>query len=152
MIRPIFAFLLISLLFVACDKEETDYGPIDKEKIENYLKANNLTAESTPSGLYYIISKPGGSNHPTASSKVLVNYKGYLLDSTVFDQSYTSGQPASFKLSGVIAGWRQGIPLIGVGGKITLLIPSELGYGSTAQGKIPANSVLLFDIELVDFY
>jgi FKBP-type peptidyl-prolyl cis-trans isomerase FkpA len=152
MIRTIFAFLLLTLVFVSCDEEETDYGPIDKKKIEDYLKANNLSAQSTESGLYYIIDKPGGTNHPTKSSKVSVNYKGYLLDGTVFDQSYTNGQPSSFNLSGVIAAWREGIPLIGVGGKIKLLVPSELGYGSNAQSKIPANSVLIFDVELVDFY
>jgi FKBP-type peptidyl-prolyl cis-trans isomerase FkpA len=82
---------------------------------------------------------------------VVANYKGYLTDGTVFDESKT-GSPATFALKTVIPGWQEGLQLIGVKGKIKLLIPSALGYGSTAKTNIPANSVLIFDIELVEFY
>lgn len=147
---PVFAlFMLLS----ACKKDETDYAPIDKKIIEDYLSAKGLTATgSTTSGIYYIIAKAGGQNHPNASSAVSVNYKGYLTNDTVFDESYSAGTPSSFQLSSVIAGWQEGIPLFGVGGKGTLLIPSELGYGATEKTGIPAHSVLIFDIELVDYW
>jgi FKBP-type peptidyl-prolyl cis-trans isomerase FkpA len=136
----------------SCKEDVTDYGPIDKKIIEDYLTATGLIAQSTSSGLYYIIEKPGGANHPNINSSVSVNYKGYLTDSTVFDESYSSGQPSTFPLTSVIAGWQEGLQLIGVKGKIKLLVPSALGYGSTVKGTIPANSVLIFDINLVEFY
>jgi FKBP-type peptidyl-prolyl cis-trans isomerase FkpA len=140
------------MFLASCKEDVTDYGPIDKKIIEDYLAATDLTAQSTSSGLYYIIEKPGGANHPNINSSVSVNYKGYLTDSTVFDESYSSGQPSTFPLTSVIAGWQEGLQLIGVKGKIKLLVPSALGYGSTVKGTIPANSVLIFDINLVEFY
>ena len=150
MFRKLFAFIFLLLVIASCDTDTTDYGPIDKKIIEDYLAANSLTAQSTSSGLYYIIDKPGGANHPNINSVVVAKYKGYLVDGTVFDQTTTS--PASFALNAVIKGWQEGLQLIGVNGKIKLLIPSALGYGSTAKTKIPANSVLIFDVELVEFY
>lgn len=152
MLRKFLALTLIITLAVSCSKDVTDYGPIDKKIIEDYLTANNLTAQSTASGLYYIIEKPGGANHPNINSVVSAYYTGYLTNGTVFDKSVTPGSPSSFALSAVIAGWREGLKLIGVKGKIKLLIPSALGYGSVAKTSIPANSVLIFDIELVEFY
>jgi FKBP-type peptidyl-prolyl cis-trans isomerase FkpA len=136
----------------SCKEDVVDYGPIDKKIIEDYLAAAGLTAQSTSSGLYYIIDKPGGANHPNINSAVSVNYKGYLTDSTVFDESYSSGQPSTFALSSVIAGWQEGLQLIGVKGRIHLYVPSALGYGSTEKTGIPANSVLIFDIDMVEFY
>jgi FKBP-type peptidyl-prolyl cis-trans isomerase FkpA len=150
MLRKIFTFLSLLVLAISCKEDVTDYGPIDKKIIEDYIAANSLTAQSTTSGLYYVISKPGGTSHPGIYSNVKANYKGYLTDGTVFDQ--TTGSPATFPLTGVIQGWREGLQLIGVNGKIKLLIPSALGYGSQVQADIPANSVLIFDIELIDIY
>ncbi|MEI6059392.1 MAG: FKBP-type peptidyl-prolyl cis-trans isomerase [Bacteroidota bacterium] len=152
MLQKLITFILLAVLAASCKTDVTDYGPIDKKTIEAYLAANNLTAQSTASGLYYIIEKPGGVNHPTINSSVAVNYKGYLTDGTVFDASYSSGTPANFALNALVAGWQEGLQLIGLKGKIKLLIPSALGYGSTAKTGIPANSVLIFDIELVEFY
>jgi len=141
------------VLAAGCKKDETDYAPIDKKIIEDYLAAKGLTATgSTASGIYYIIVKAGGLNHPNINSDVSVNYKGYLTNDTVFDESYSSGTPSSFALSAVIKGWQEGIPLFGVGGKGKLLIPSDLGYGAVAKTNIPAHSVLIFDIELVDYW
>jgi FKBP-type peptidyl-prolyl cis-trans isomerase FkpA len=134
----------------SCKKDDVvDYGPIDKKIIEDYIAEKGITnAQSTASGLYYIIQKPGGDVHPTINSIITVNYQGYLTDGTAFDASAT-GKPLRSPLSYLIAGWQEGIPLIGVGGKITLLCPSALGYGSTAKSKIPANSVTLFNVELL---
>lgn len=152
MLRKLLTIIILLGVVSSCKDDVTDYGPIDKKIIENYLAEHNLTAQSTASGLYYIIEKPGGVNHPNINSAVSANYKGYLTDGTVFDESYSTGQPATFELSGVIQGWKEGLQLIGVNGKIKLLIPSALGYGANVKTDIPANSVLIFDIELVEFY
>jgi FKBP-type peptidyl-prolyl cis-trans isomerase FkpA len=158
MFRKFIAFTLLLLVAAACSKTDTadDYGAVDKQKIEAYLSEKGLTSEakSTSTGLYYVIVEPGGAYHPNINSTVRVMYKGYLLDGTIFDQStYSSGNPADFGLSsGIIAGWKEGMQLVGAGGKIKLIIPSALGYGSAASTKIPANSVLVFDIEVVDIY
>ncbi len=121
----------------------------DIKKIEDYLADNNLVAESTESGLHYIIEEEGSGGHPNLNSEVTVNYKGYLLDGSVFDQTNTS--PVTFPLSSLIAGWQEGIPLLQKSGKGKFFLPSGLGYGRQATGSIPANSVLIFEIELVDF-
>ena len=122
-----------------------------KEQIDNYIAKKGLTATSTAEGLYYIIEKPGGEEKPTIDSKVTVDYKGTLLNDKVFDSSYDRGTPFTSNLTQVIKGWQLGIPLFGKGGKGMLIIPPSLGYGSQRNGDIPANSVLVFEIELLDF-
>jgi len=125
---------------------------IDRDKILSYLESNMIeNAKEDPSGVFYQILEAGDGTHPTASSTVVVKYKGYLLDGTVFDQ--TSGdQTVSFQLTNLIEGWKYGVPHLEKGGKGRLFIPSGLGYGSQPTASIPANSVLIFDIDLVDFY
>ena len=148
MLRRLLTFILLIVITASCKKDSVDYGPIDKKIIEDYLTANSLIAKSTSSGLYYIISAPGGDIHPNINLQVKVKYKGYLTDGTVFDQG-----TITYSLSQLIKGWQEGLPLIGIGGKIKLLVPSALGYGSSSQGAaIPANSVLIFDMELLDCY
>ena len=107
---------------------------------------------TTASGLQYMVLRPGSGAHPTPSSTVRVNYEGKLLDGRVFDSSYQRGQPAEFPLTGVIAGWTEGIPLMAKGSKYRFWIPSELAYGERGmpQGGIPPNSTLSFDVELLD--
>jgi len=153
MFRKFIALAFVLATVVSCIKTEDviDYGPIDKKIIEDYLVAHNdTTTQSTASGLYYNIQNPGGAAHPNINSYVTVNYKGYLTDGTVFDSS-AAGKPFSSTLGSLIYGWIEGLQLIGAGGKMQLLIPSALGYGSYSAGSIPANSVLIFDIELVKF-
>jgi len=162
MLRKLIAFAILVVTVVSCTNEEVvdDYSAADKATIEKYLADNNLTAQakSTPSGLYYVIVNPGGAVHPKYNSTVTAFYRGYLTDGKIFDQTpYTTGKPLTFSLLNVIDGWQEGLQLIGarsngVNGKIKLLIPSRLGYGSTVKSEIPANSVLIFDIELVEFY
>lgn len=121
----------------------------DDNAIKNYLTVNNITdAVKDPSGLYYEVVKPGSGNYPTAASTVTVNYTGALLDGTVFDTglSFQTGLSAS---ANIIQGWKDGIPHINLLGRIKLFIPSALGYGATAQTKIPANSVLVFTVDLI---
>lgn len=133
----------------SCKKDE-DQAEIDDQIIQSYLKEHNLDAEKHASGLYYIINKEGTGEHPTLNSTVEVLYKGYLTDGTVFDETQNNA-PVSFPLRSLIPGWQIGIPLMRPGGEATFFIPSDLGYGNTPQGDIPANSVLIFDITLLDF-
>jgi FKBP-type peptidyl-prolyl cis-trans isomerase FkpA len=137
----------LGLGLTACKKTSDDTNKqleVDKALIENYLSENNLTAESTASGLYYIIENPGTGTQPTIDSEVTVRYSGKFLSGTVFDSG-----TASFPLSNVIKGWQEGIPLYKAGGKGTLIIPSGLAYGPNGSGPIPGNTVLLFDIYLI---
>ena len=157
MIRKFIAFSLLLVISISCTQEDVvDYGPIDKKIIETYLTDHSLTAQSTASGLYYIIENPGGVNHPNINSKVSVNYQGFLITGAMFDSYYVQGQPYTNALSSLVLGWQEGLPLIGVGGKIKLFVPSALGYGSNEiisnYATIPANSVLIFNVELVEFY
>ncbi len=144
--------LLISLVIVAtcisCKKRKVSTQVKEDEKIiTDYISNNGLNATATGSGLYYVISTEGTGQQPNSGSTVTVKYKGYLKDQSVFDQNTNGG---TFSLSGVIKGWQEGIPYFKKGGKGILLIPSALGYGDKATGKIPANSVLIFDIDLVN--
>ncbi len=141
--------ILTSTIF-SCTKEPINYRVKNKNDIREYIMNNNLPADSTSSGLFYVIEKMGGSEHPNINSKVIVHYKGKLLDGSVFDKS-SPDSPLDIELADLIVGWQEGIPLIGRGGKIKLIIPAHLGYGSRAIPGIPANSVLIFDIDLIDF-
>ena len=124
----------------------------DKNLILQYAIDNLLDVQSTPSGLYYVIEKEGdGQGHPDMSSNITAHYHGTLLDGTVFDSSVDRGEPFTFQLNRVVKGWQEAIPILSKGGKGKFFIPSELAYGSRAAGSIPANSVLVFDIELIDF-
>jgi FKBP-type peptidyl-prolyl cis-trans isomerase len=118
--------------------------------IQDFIKKNNLNAQKTASGLYFVIDKKGNGKHATAADQVKVHYKGTLLDGTKFDSSYDRNEPITFPLSGVIRGWTEGIPLFEEGGKGKLIIPSALGYGPNgAGGVIQPNEILVFDVELL---
>ena len=105
----------------------------------------------TASGLQYqILQKGEGNTHPTASSKVKVHYHGTLLDGSVFDSSVERNEPISFPLNGVISGWTEGVQLMVVGDKFKFFIPSKLGYGNRAAGKITPGSLLIFEVELLE--
>ncbi|MCA1714378.1 MAG: FKBP-type peptidyl-prolyl cis-trans isomerase, partial [Gammaproteobacteria bacterium] len=105
----------------------------------------------TPSGLQYMVLRQGAGARPKASDQVRVNYQGSLLDGTVFDSSYTNGQPVEFMLNQVIPGWTEGLGLMPVGSKYRFWIPGELAYGTqgTPGGPIGPNSTLVFDVELM---
>jgi FKBP-type peptidyl-prolyl cis-trans isomerase FkpA len=146
--------LLLSLFvigFSSCKKDKP-FDPVkqaatDDVAIQAYIKANNITATKDPSGLYYQVITPGTGAYPTANSLVTMNYTGKLLNGTVFGSGVISNQP----LSSLISGWQIGVPYINTGGRLLLLIPSGLGYGDAANGSIPANSVLIFTIDLTGF-
>ena len=118
--------------------------------IAKFVKDNKLKVQQTPSGINDIIETEGTGEHPTINDQVKVHYKGTLLNGTQFDSSYDRGEPITFPLKGVVKGWQEGIPLLKKGGKGKLIIPSSLAYGERARTSIPANSVLVFDVELLD--
>lgn len=116
------------------------------------MTANQPTEMTTASGLKYIITHKGDGKKPKQGDKVVVHYTGKFLNDTVFDSSVKRGQPFSFVLGAgqVIKGWDEGIALLQVGDKATFTIPGALGYGDRQVGPIPANSTLVFDVELLD--
>jgi FKBP-type peptidyl-prolyl cis-trans isomerase len=118
----------------------------------DFLAANSKKRDvkTTDSGLQYEVITSTDGPKPSASDVVRVHYEGKLIDGDVFDSSYERGTPIELPLNGVIAGWTEGLQLMGVGSKYKLYIPSELGYGQSAAGSIPPNSVLIFDVELLD--
>jgi len=104
----------------------------------------------TGSGLKYRVLRDSDGAKPTASNTVKVNYRGWLDDGSTFDGSYGK-KPISFSLGGVIAGWTEGLQLVGVGGMIELWIPADLGYGSAGSGRsVPPNATLHFIVELLE--
>lgn len=112
--------------------------------------ANKEGIKSTESGMQYeVLHKGEGKVHPTSKSKVKVHYHGSLIDGTVFDSSVERGKPISFSLNQVIPGWTEGLQLMVEGDKFRFYIPSKLAYGNRAVGKIPAGSLLIFDVELL---
>ncbi|WP_202594946.1 FKBP-type peptidyl-prolyl cis-trans isomerase [Blastopirellula marina] len=114
---------------------------------ENAKKPN---VKTTKSGLQYIVEKEGTGPSPTKENDVVCHYKGELLDGTVFDSSYERGEPARFPVSRVIAGWTEALELMKTGAKWKLFVPSDLAYGEQGNPTIPPNSVLIFDIELLE--
>ena len=148
MIRNILTMMTIVLMLSACGKDQLKE---DRAIIEAYLVDNNLTAEVTPEGLYYIIEEPGNDEHPVSSSFIKMHYEGYFTNGNVFDTTSDDNIPLDIGLFQVIEGWKIGIPLFGKGGKGKLLIPSTLAYGEDGRIGIPENAVLIFDIELIDF-
>ena len=124
----------------------------DSTLIVKYIADSSLVAQvDTTYGFYYIIEKTGDDNHPTTNSTVEVKYKGYLLDGTVFYEPKEDVSTTT-SLSTLISGWQLGLPLIGTGGKIKLILPSYYAYGMSDYKSIPANSVVIFEIELISFY
>jgi FKBP-type peptidyl-prolyl cis-trans isomerase len=117
-----------------------------------FLEANGKKegVTTTASGLQYKVIQAGTGPQPKATDTVNVHYKGTFLDGKTFDSSYDRGQPISFPLNGVIAGWTEGVQLMSVGATYEFYIPSHLAYGERgAGGVIPPNSTLIFVVELL---
>jgi FKBP-type peptidyl-prolyl cis-trans isomerase FkpA len=149
--KRVLLFLLVSLMSLHCKKDDDQnqsQTEIDNEIILKYIADNELDAMNVGSGLYYVNEETGTGENPDPSSTVRVAYRGYFTNGEVFDQSNEAG--ISFGLNQVIQGWRMAIPFFKEGGRGKLLIPSELAYGSSPRSGIPANSVLIFDIHLIE--
>lgn len=126
---------------VPLPKLPTGAGKIDKDAPKTFT--------TTESGLKYRILRKGTGDKPKLTDEVNVHYHGWLDNGKVFDSSYQRGEPISFPLSGVIAGWRQGMQLVGEGGMIELEIPPQLAYGDRGAGSaVPPKATLHFLVEL----
>ncbi|MCW5898046.1 MAG: FKBP-type peptidyl-prolyl cis-trans isomerase [Flavobacteriales bacterium] len=134
--------------------EERKQGEENRVIGEEYLLANGKRAgvTTTESGLQYEVIKMGTGPKPTASDRVKVHYAGTLIDGTEFDSSVRRGEPAVFGVTQVIRGWVEALQLMPVGSKWKLHIPSDLAYGPSGGpgGAIPPNSVLIFEVELLE--
>ena len=116
-----------------------------------FLEKNksNEGIQVTASGLQFKHNVEGAGAQPDADDEVTVHYEGRLIDGTIFDSSIKRGEPATFGLNQVIPGWTEGLQLMKEGGKATLYIPQNLGYGAQDMGTIPAFSTLVFEVELI---
>lgn len=129
-------------------------GDKNKKEGEKFLAENKKKegVVTTKSGLQYKVLKKGTGKTPKKSDKVTTHYEGTLIDGTVFDSSIKRGEPASFRVEGVIAGWTEALQLMKVGDKWQLFIPADLAYGENPRpgGPIGPNAALIFEIELLD--
>lgn len=156
-IKYLLLFVCVAACLSACKKNSglDDFDVVgqfnkDTTAIRAFAVANNIPVVKDPTfNIFYQILAPGEGGNVTTMSNITVNYKGSLLDGTVFDET-TSDKPLTFFLSTAITGWQAGLPLIKKGGRIRLLLPSYYGYGNLANKRIPANSVLDFTIDLID--
>jgi FKBP-type peptidyl-prolyl cis-trans isomerase FklB len=132
--------------------ERAEKGKAHKEAGEKFLAENGKKAEvvTLPSGLQYQVLKEGNGKKPSAKDTVMCHYEGTLIDGTVFDSSYQRGEPATFPLQQVIAGWTEGLQLMQEGAKYRFFIPYRLAYGEGGAGaSIPPFAALIFDVELI---
>lgn len=151
-------FLILSVICISCSKKDEACNLNDSNvtapasetaNVQAYLTSNGISATLHPSGFFYKIIQAGTGNAVVnLCSNITIKYSGKLANGTVFDFT-PAGETRTFILGKLIVGWQKGIPLISSGGKISLYIPPSLGYGSVTVGTIPANSILIFDIELV---
>lgn len=134
------------------EEEQKKLAEENAGKSKTFLEENKAKegVTTTESGLQYRVITEGTGVKPKATDTVTVHYSGKLLDGTEFDSSYSRNEPATFDLNSVIPGWTEGLQLMPQGSKWELVIPSELAYGPGANGPIPPNSVLVFEVELLE--
>lgn len=136
---------LLTIIAVSCG--EDDINEETRESLAQYISTNGIDAVEDESGIFYVIHEKGSDTVATEFSTVRVNYEGRLLsDDSVFDSS----EDATLTLANTIEGWKVGVPLIGIGGSMTLYIPSDLAYGADGNSRIPGDANLVFDIDVLD--
>ena len=144
--------LLSAFVFQGCLKNKDSCLPktvqSEEASMQAYANSHSMTYTRHSTGLYYQIVNQGTGPAVTGSSRVSVIYTGKLLDDTVFDQS--PGGTQFYPVSGFITGWQIALPMLNKGGAMRILVPSSLAYGCVGVGAIPANSVLYFDLQVVD--
>lgn len=154
--KLIFAVVLAAVIFYWFRQHQQAQAqlPVTLREGQEYLAYNKtiVGVRELASGLQIMTLEPAADANavkPGAQATVTVHYEGRLIDGTIFDSSYQRNEPISFGLQQVIAGWTEGLQQMQVGEKARLVIPSQLGYGNRKAGKIPAGSVLIFDVELL---
>ena len=152
MSRLLFCAILSITLFTSCNKDKCDFGECDKvapaneiQAVQDYLNVNGITnATQHCSGLFYVIDNPGTGKTTDACGAIDVDHIGMLTNGTVFSQGRFQTE-----MIVLVDGWRIGLPKIKEGGQMTLYIPPTLGYGNVPNGPIPANSILIFTVDLI---
>lgn len=144
----LFVFLIVSCNSDDDDNFGKDYKAENEQEIQAYIATNNLDATRSSSGLYYVVDVEGDGAAISSVSDVSVRYKGFYTDDTLLEEN-TEG--VSFNLQQVIPGWQEGLQYFNEGGSGMLLIPSHLAYGSEDFNGIPGGSVLIFEIEVIDY-
>lgn len=145
---PLVLLLASALTMSACQGGDTAPDPANADYLQHNAAAAGVV--TLPSGLQYKVLQQGHGKTPSATDTVVVHYRGQLLDGSEFDSSYERGEPARFPVNRVIPGWTEALQLMKEGAKWQLTIPPDLGYGSRGvRGAIPADAVLLFDVELL---
>lgn len=148
--------IVLSVMIMGCTTEsifdESEQLAIDRQLILDYLDQNNINAvEIGETGIFYAVTQSGSGPTAEFASSVFTHYRGYLLDGTEFDSSAERGVFDFVVGAGaVIQGWEIAFQELNRGTSATLFIPSKYGYGTSRQGTIPANSVLIFDVDVVD--
>jgi len=135
------------------NQERSQQGAKNLEEGAKYLAENKTKSGvvTTDSGLQYKVLEEGSGPSPSANDRVKVHYRGTLLDGTEFDSSYKRGNPTTFNVSGLIAGWTEALQLMKVGSKWELVIPAELAYGERGSGPfIGPHATLVFQVELLE--
>jgi FKBP-type peptidyl-prolyl cis-trans isomerase len=145
-----------AFLVAGCGKDDAgckNPDPAGQEAaIQSFIAAKGMKATRSSSGLYYEIVRAGSTTNPKLTSIIFCTYLGTLLDDRVFDRQSNPGF-TGFQLNSLIPGWQEGIPLIGKGGTIKLVVPSDLAYGCQDRDSlIRPNTPLYFEINLVDFF
>jgi FKBP-type peptidyl-prolyl cis-trans isomerase len=135
----------------AADAEREALAGSNASEGEKFLLENRLQegVVVTPSGLQYRVLVTGEGPRPAATDRVRVHYRGTLLNGEEFDSSYARGEPITFELDKVIAGWTEGVQLMPVGSKFMFYIPPDLAYGPAGGGPIGPNATLIFEVELL---
>lgn len=147
--KALFFIGLISLLVTSCKTySEEEVQSFDK-MIQKFVMKSGLNYEKSESGLYYLIEKEGEGEYIKFTDEVSFRYTGKLLSGKTFDGRYKR-TPITFEVSKLIEGWKEGMMYLKKGGKAKLIVPPTLGYGENQLPDIPANSILYFDIEVVD--
>ena len=145
--------MFVLLMITSCGKDKEGYWDAEEQKqqdhnlIKEYVAEKELDGVFTESGLYYVIEVTGGPVKPTLESKITADYIGYYLDGEKLDEGHLN----DYYLGSLILGWQEGLQLIGINGKIKLIIPSHLAYGHNPSGGVRRDAVLMFDIHLIDF-
>lgn len=146
------ALCALVFLFSGCLKNKTcepNSPSSEAAQIQAFAAANGINAVAHSSGVYYEIVNPGNGGFPNQNSKIVITYVGKLLNGEVFDRQDAPNTTA-WPLSGLIEGWRIGIPLIQRGGSIRLIVPSALAYGCEPYQGLPADAILYFEVQLID--
>ena len=159
--RKYFLFLIGYILLTNCRNigasffEPEAIAERDSHIIKEYLKANNIAAKNTDSGLHYINWTTQNGERASVTDSLVVDYRGKVMYGNIFDDSYHRREKFGFRLTNtsLIEGWKEATQLMRVGDSTRFILPSHLGYGVTGDGKfVPPNAILIFDIKLHKIY